>query len=41
MMLWMFLTALIVLFGAAYNAEIREHRRPAPQATETGRPPSP
>jgi len=24
MMLWMFLTALIVLFGAAYNAEVRE-----------------
>jgi membrane protein len=34
MMLWMFLTALIVLFGAAYNAEICERstshpRRPA------------
>ncbi|MDE3169846.1 MAG: YihY/virulence factor BrkB family protein [Acidobacteriota bacterium] len=24
MMIWMFLTALIVLFGAAYNAEVRE-----------------
>lgn len=25
MMLWMFLTAMIVLFGAAYNAQVREH----------------
>jgi membrane protein len=33
MMLWMFLTALIVLFGAAYNAQI--HGR---KASRTGRP---
>lgn len=31
MMVWMFLTAMIVLFGAAYNAEIRE------QATRSSR----
>ena len=30
MMLWMFLTAMIVLFGAAYNAEIRERATARP-----------
>ncbi|MGA9882083.1 MAG: YihY/virulence factor BrkB family protein [Candidatus Acidiferrales bacterium] len=25
MMVWMFLTAMIVLYGAAYNAQVREH----------------
>ncbi|HKV06427.1 MAG TPA: YihY/virulence factor BrkB family protein [Candidatus Acidoferrales bacterium] len=28
LLLWMFLTALIVLLGAAYNAEVRESARP-------------
>jgi membrane protein len=31
MMLWMFLTAMIVLFGAAYNAEVREQTRVRPR----------
>jgi membrane protein len=29
LLLWMFFTALVVLLGAAYNAEYRESRRPA------------
>jgi membrane protein len=37
LLLWMFLTAMIVLFGAAYNAEAREAAAEARQRA-TGRP---
>jgi membrane protein len=34
MMLWMFLTAMIVLLGAAYNAQVREHAAARPKQTK-------